>query len=138
MSDQKDDNKLNEAFDAAFIRRDHMAVILEKVRDDFRAFGEQLHGFDARLTHVEEKVDATFEEVGSLDIKITLLTQRIEKLEQRMDRMERDISSMQQDISVMKQDIAFIKERLTEKIDRSEFMALEKRVATIELKMQLK
>lgn len=116
----------------------YVGTILEDVKDNFRVFGESLDGIKETLALVKEKGDATFEEVGNLKeevgnlkVEVALLTKRIEKLEQRMDRMENDIS-------VIKQDTAFIKERLTQKIDRAEFLSLEKRVAKLEIILEQK
>ena len=44
------------------------------------------------------------------------------------------IGSIKEDIEIMKVDIAFIKNGLKEKVDRDEFVALEKRVILLEAK----
>ena len=44
------------------------------------------------------------------------------------------IGSIKEDIEIMKIDIAFIKNGLKEKVDRDEFVALEKRVILLEAK----
>lgn len=76
--------------------KDYVAVVLEEVRDNFRAFGESLN-------FVREKGDATFEEVGKMRVDI-------EEIKDSQILMQADITILKQDVSVLKQDVVILKQ----------------------------
>lgn len=67
--------------------------------------------FDVVSEHLIGKIEAAAEQVASNSEKIT---------------------SVQETLDVMKDDIAIIKNGLKQKVDRDEFVTLEKRVALLE------
>jgi len=91
----------------------HQDVLYEKLQGDIRVIGEQ-HG------SIQEKLDSHTEMIGSKKEDIEII--------------KVDIVSTKKDIEIIKVDIAFIKNGLKEKVDRDEFVALEKRVILLEAK----
>jgi len=98
----------------------HQDVLYEKLQGDIRIIGEQ-HG------SIQEKLDSHTEMIGSIK-------ENIEIIKVDIDSMKVDIVSTKKDIKIIKVDIAFIKNGLKEKVDRDEFVALEKRVILLEAK----
>jgi hypothetical protein len=98
------------------IGKKELEKILKEQREEFQIYvGTLKEDFDARVDVLAEgwkmtkdKVDATFEMVGEI----------------------------KKDIEVMKSDIAFIKNELKQKVDRDEFVALEKRLILLENKFK--
>jgi len=109
---------------------DYTAAILEEMRSDFRAFGEALgftnknvaelkenvsdlkekfEVFEVTLDEVKTKGDATFEKVGEIDERLTMV-------EINQVSMQKDINVIKQDVGVLKQDVMEINSHL-EKID---------------------
>mgnify|MGYP001615361473 CR=1 FL=1 len=93
----------------------HNDALYEKFRNDVKAIGE---GW--QLT--KDKVDATFDLAGQINVKVTKLQLEVEKIKK--------------DIEIMKSDISFIKNELKQKVDRDEFVALEKRLILLENKFK--
>ena len=107
----------------------HNDVLYEKFRGDIKTIGE---GWDA----TSKKVDATFDLVGALNIKVTDLQLKVGRLEKRIVRLEKRITKIEKDIEIMKSDVSFIKNELKQKVDRDEFVALEKRLILLENKFK--
>ena len=86
------------------ISDNHVAVLLEGLKSDFKIFGES-------LTAVREKSDATFEAVG---------------------RLQEDVSVLKSDMQTVKEELHLIRNELKEKVSREEFVFLEGRVTRLE------
>ncbi len=76
--------------------KDYVAVVLEEVRSNFKAFGET-------LDFVRMRGDATFEEVGRV-------REGLEEVKDNQILMQADINVLKEDVSVLKQDVSVLKE----------------------------
>lgn len=107
----------------------HNDVLYEKFRNDIKTIGE---GWDA----TSKKVDATFNLVGAINVKVTELQLKVEKIEKDIAELRLKVEKIEKDIEIMKSDISFIKNELKQKVDRDEFVALEKRLILLENKFK--
>ncbi len=87
--------------------RDNFTIVLEELRSDFRMFGEA-------LSHVREKGDATFEEVGKIKIEITEIKGEIGEMKGDIVEMKGDIVEMKGEIVEMKGEIGEMKGEIGE------------------------
>lgn len=95
-----------------------------------------------KIEHISQKLDATFDIVGNLTVEMKILNGRVDKLESRMGKLESRMGTIEAKVDKLDQNIEFIKEEirlirheLKGKIDRDEFIALEKRVIFLEKKV---
>lgn len=91
--------------------QNHVTVLLEGLRSDFKVFGES-------LVAVREKGDATFEAVG--------------KLQEDVTELKTDVSVLKTDMETVKEELHLIRNELKEKVSREEFVFLEGRVTQLE------
>lgn len=117
--------------------KDYVAAVLEDVNHNFKAFGEVLEG-------VRKKSDATFEEVGRINERLT-------SVEMSQTLMRRDTKTMQGDIKELKittarieQEIISIKNEikdlrlsLSKKADIERLEKIELRIVQIEKHLKL-
>lgn len=61
---------------------------------------------------------------------------RFEQLPEKVDAIQNDVEVIKVTVNVMKQDMSFIKNDLKQKVDREEFVALERRVGMVETKFR--
>jgi len=106
-------------------KRDQYTVVLEDLRSNFKAFGENL-GF------VREKVDYISERVGVVESKVVSIEGRVVNIEGRVGNIEKKIDSHTQMIGRIMEDVEEIKSGMREKVDRTEFVKLEKRLVVLE------
>ena len=112
------------------INKKELKKILKEQREEYQNYiGSLKEDFDSRVETVgegwqavQEKVDATFDMVGEINVKVTELRLEIEKIKK--------------DIEIVKSDISFIKNGLKQKVDREEFVVLEKRLILLENKFK--
>ncbi|MBU2595293.1 hypothetical protein KJ713_00445 [Patescibacteria group bacterium] len=100
----------------------HNAVLYEKFEGKIDIISE---GWDI----TKEKVDATFEMVGKLN-------EKTDGLSNKADATLEMVGEMKIDMEVVKSDISFIKNSLKQKVDKDEFISLEKRVILLENKLK--
>jgi len=128
--------------------KDYVAVILEEMRSDFRAFGEGLTFVrdDVRLfkedflSFKEEtranfsamgaKLDSTFEEVGNIKVEMS-------EMKMEMKEMNHHIANVEAEVSAIRHDIDWLKTTLTQKSDIEYVKKLEKRVERMEAYLKL-
>lgn len=102
-------------------RRDQQTVVLEDIRDTVKLIHEAVQP----IPRIQEKLDATFDEVGNLRVDMDAVKTALKIL-------GRDVESLKQDMTVVKSDLRTIKNDLKAKVDREEFESLEERVARLE------
>lgn len=78
-----------------------------------------------QLVTMNKRLDMTFDMVGKLVVDVEQLTTRV-------DRLEKQINKLSDDMEFVKDELKFIRNELQGKVDRSEFLALEKRVIVLE------
>ena len=114
----------------------HNQVLYEKFHGDIKIIGEGWNG-------TRQKVDATFDIVDELKEDVEDLKILVGKNTKDITKNTKDISILKlmaekntKDINIIKSDITIIKNDLKQKVDREEFMALEKRVILLENKFK--
>ena len=100
------------------ISKDHVAILLEGLKSDFKIFGES-------LAAVREKGEATFEEVGYLREDVNVLKTDVAEL-------KTDVGMLKTDMQTVKEELHLIRNELKEKVSREEFVFLETRVTQLE------
>ena len=95
--------------------RDRLAILLEDMQSDFRAFGEGLEVLDG-------KVERGFNESN----------RQFRGVEQRFNDVARRFNEVDKDLYFIKTELALIRHDLKQKVDRAEFKLLEARVARLE------
>jgi len=83
------------------------------------------------IEEIKRHQDVLYEKLQG-DIRV--IGEQHGSIQEKLDSHTEMIGSIKEDIEIMKVDIAFIKNGLKEKVDRDEFVALEKRVILLEAK----
>src|SRR3990167_7207058 len=106
----------------------YLGILQEESQSQFKLLAEALDG-------VEQKLDATFEELGRFKEEtaenFTRVDERLDHIELRLDRIETEVRSI-------KNELQELKHTLTNKTDIEKFQELEKRVMRIEEALKLK
>jgi len=117
-------------------------AILEEMRENFRAFGQE-------LVALHSKTDVIFEEVGMIKVELSDIKIRIIGIENRLGVAEESIESLHKEIKGVRLDVGMIKEELkfikaeisdtkkvlTTKADMKYISLFEVRVARLEKKI---
>ena len=110
--------------------KDHMVIILEEMRSEFKIFGELLMGFGEKLEDVKKKGDATFEELGKVKIEIVEIKGDIKEINSRLDNIEEEIKSIRMDFDL-------VKNELKRKVDVEYIEKIEERITRIEKHLEI-
>ncbi len=96
---------------------------LEKILEEYKE--ETKRHFDVVAESIEDKIQIIAEQVANNTEKLEEHSQRFDKIDQKFDKID-------QTLQIIKLDIEFIKHGLEQKVPRSEFAALERRVSLLE------
>src|SRR3989344_1615887 len=115
-SDKKKESKdtLNIPAD---IRR-YMAALMEENREQIKGISELFVDFDRTLNSHTEMIGDIAEDVAVLRVDVAVLKE--------------DVVVLKDDMVIVKKDISEIKGDLKQKVDRGEFVVLERRVTSVE------
>lgn len=69
---------------------------------------------------------------GTIDLMNEGLTSRLDGIDNRLDGIDGRLDEMDNKIDILQEDVTEIKHKLSEKVDREEFNALEKRLIKLE------
>lgn len=105
--------------------KDYVAVVLEDVNHNFKAFGEVLDG-------VRKKGDATFEEVGRINEKLTSVEMSQVLMQGDTKQLKAITVRIEQEIISIKNEIKDLRLSLSKKVDIERLEDIELRVAQIE------
>lgn len=122
--------------------RDQQTVVLEDIRGTVKLIHEAVQP----IPRIQEKLDATFDEVGNLRVEMDAVKVALKILGRDVESVKKDMGTLKQDVGVLKQDVGVlkgdmsavkgelrtIKNDLKVKVDREEFEALEERVERLE------
>lgn len=119
------------------INKKELKKILKEQRKEYQNFiGVLKEDFESKVDVIgegneiiKEKLDATFEMVGKLN-------EKTDGLSNKADATFEMVGEMKIDMEVVKSDISFIKNSLKQKVDKDEFISLEKRVILLENKFK--
>lgn len=106
---------------------DYTLVILEEMKDNFKAFGQE-------LVSLHSKTDAVIEEVGMIKVELSEINFRLTGVENRLGGVESRLEVLEKEVRVIKTDVADIKKTLTTKADMKYISLFEVRVARLEKK----
>ena len=95
-------------------------VLLEKLRSEFRTFGDG-------LSAIRDKLNSTFNQVGRN-------TETLGRVEDRLTAVESDVSVLKEDVAGLKSDVGVLKEDVAE--IKTDVSALKKDVAEIKGPLQ--
>jgi|SRR3990167_487441 len=92
-------------------KKDRYTIVLEDIHDQFRSFGE---GQDILTTEVQG------------------LKKSVQNLETRFDGLETEVHNLSTKVDAIADDVSDIKTTLSQKVDREEFVQLERKVVKLE------
>lgn len=109
-------------------------AILEEMRDNFKAFGQE-------LVALHKKTDVIFDEVGRVRVDLNQVRIRLDNVENDIADMRKefkgvrlDVSTLKDEVKFIKADISEIKKTFTAKADMKYITFFEARVARLEKK----
>lgn len=105
--------------------KDYVAVVLEDVNHNFKAFGEVLDG-------VRKKGDATFEEVGRINERLVSVEMNQVLMRGDIKELKITTSRIEQEIIAIKNEIKDLRASLSKKADIEKLRDIELRVIQIE------
>ncbi len=119
------------------VDKKELKKILKGQREEYQNYiGVLKEDFDSKVDAIgegneiiKEKLDTTFEMVGKLN-------EKTDGLSDKADATFEMVGEMKIDMEVVKSDISFIKNSLKQKVDKDEFISLEKRVILLENKLK--
>lgn len=92
--------------------------------------------FNSKLKIVGEGIRGILESSQAIYEMVAKNTEDITIMQADIKIMKGDVKKNTEDIEVIKGDVSFIKNELKQKVDRDEFVALEKRVIFLENKLK--
>lgn len=69
---------------------------------------------------------------GTIDLMNESITSRLDSIDGRLDGVENRLDGVEKKVDILQEDVTEIKHKLSEKVDREEFNALEKRMIKLE------
>lgn len=111
--------------------------ILKKQHEDSQRYLRVLaESFESQVKLIAESVSGIQEEFAAIKNIIAEITETISNLQIQVMAIKEMVAKNTEDIETIKMDISIIKNNLKEKVDRDEFVALERRLFLLERKMQ--
>jgi peptidoglycan hydrolase CwlO-like protein len=83
---------------------------------------------DDICNHFDVVAEDIKDKIGTISEQVATNTEKLEEHDKRFDKIDNDLATI-------KLDIEFIKNELKQKVSRDEFVALEKRVSMMEIKL---
>ena len=118
MAKKQDKKKeTEETYTSADLKR-YIGALMEENREQIKGISEQFVDFDRKLD-LHTEILATHDQwFINIDLKLNSHTIMI--------------GTIAEDVAVLKEDVSIIKDDLKQKVDRGEFVALERRVSVVE------
>ena len=107
----------------------YLGVIHEEHMEAIKAMGERFVDMDRRFDGIDKKFDTIDNRFDGIDKKLDSHTEMIVEIAE-------DLEVVKSDVEVIKSDIGIIKTDLKQKVDRTEFATLERRVFHLESKVR--
>ena len=124
--------------------KNYMAVLLEDVNSNMKAFWEIISDNQNDIKILKEKSDATFEQLGFMTEKIGGMETRLDSIEslqattnKRLDSIEFKLDDLISEISFIKEEILALKTSLSAKADKEKLEVLEFKIVRIEKYLKL-
>lgn len=83
-----------------------VAVLIEDLRSQFRAFGDELKTINRRIEGIETTLAKAWEKLTEIDLRLI-------RVEKKVEEIEKDIVVMKEDIRIIKEDFKVFDKRLT-------------------------
>ena len=107
----------------------YLGVLHEEHMETIKAVSEQ-------FVDVNRKLDSHTDVIGKLAEDMVVVKSDLDTVKSDLDTVKSDLGAVQSDIEIMKSDIGIIKTDLKQKVDRTEFATLERRVVRLESKVK--
>lgn len=121
-------------------QKDYVAVLLEDMNSNMRAFWEVLQGAKDDVSALNRKVDAVYEQVATLTERFTLLEEKVSSIEleikaikKQLVKLANNAELLESKISAIEKQLVEIKNELFSMKERVQTPALQKRVEYLEL-----
>lgn len=108
-------------------KMDHTLVLVEELRENFQAFGENLGGLWKEVIALRTRTESVFDETGRIHIELS-------HIKYRLDLLESNSNFVKDEVRIIKTDIAEIKKTFSAKADLKYITLFEARVARLEKK----
>jgi len=105
----------------------YIGAVTEKYEDGLKVLGEGIMDIKSTQDLHTKILESHTEMVGQLMEDVTILKEDVSVL-------KKDVGILKEDVSVLKEDMGEVKNDLKIKLDRSEFVSLERRVRVLESK----
>lgn len=113
-------------------KKDYVAVLLEDVNSNMRAFWEALQTTNGNVKALENKVDAVYEQIASMSEKITSLEFEIKQIKKQLVKLSGSVELLENKISSVEKQLTEIKNELSALKERAQTPVLLKRVEYLE------
>jgi len=113
----------------------HFRVLQEDSDSKIKLIAEQHGSIVDKLDQHTVILENHTEMIGSLKEDMEIVKQDVGVLKEDVSVLKQDVGVLKEDMEIVKQDVGSIKHELTQKVDRDEFIVLEKRVGIVELKL---
>ena len=112
----------------------YLGVLHEEHMETIKAVSHEEHmetikAVSEQFVDVNRKLDSHTDMIGKLAEDMVVV-------KSDLDTVKSDLGAVQSDIEIMKSDIGIIKTDLKQKVDRTEFATLERRVVRLESKVK--
>ncbi len=135
-TDKKKESR--ELYTSSEVKR-HMDVLMEDVRDQIKGIGERFVDFDRKLDLNTEMLETHEKRFDTIDQRLYSIDQKLDSHTAILNSHTDMIGALAEAVTVLKEDMTIIKEKVTsmednlkQKIDRKEFIVLERRVTAVE------
>jgi chromosome segregation ATPase len=137
-----------ETYTSADLKR-YIGGLMEENREQIKGISEQFIDFRRTLdlntemleAH-ENRFDTIDQRLYSIDRRFDTIDQKFDTIDQKFDTIDQKLDSHTEMIGVLAKDMVIVKEKVTsiednlkKKVDRGEFIALEHRVSSVEVKV---
>lgn len=104
------------------------------IAEQFFGVNEKLDGVITRLDGVDGRLDGIDGRLDGIDGRLDGIDGRLDGIDGRLDGIDKKLDTHTQMIGQLMVDVQEIKTDLKQKVDRSEFSPLEKRVVALEMR----
>lgn len=106
----------------------YMGILMEDNREQIKGISEQFVDFRRTLDSHTGMIGELAEDISALKTDVSVLKTDVSVLKE-------DVSVLKTDVSVIKKNTDFLEDRMKQKVNREEFIALELLVSSIKAKV---
>lgn len=106
--------------------------LLEHMNEGIAVIAESQVGFSKRFDGIDDRLDGIDGRLDGIDDRLDGIDGRLDGIDGRLDGIDGRLDSLESKTDRIQEDVTDIKSQLSEKVDRSEFVKLEKRMVKLE------